>query len=515
VTERPIRQIVTYGTDKRRKGRVRKIALLALLVALLMLIIWSAMYYAANRRLPFPPVDSVGRDAVAAPEFLYAISGPEGGDSLESPVGGAVDDDGNVFVVDAKARTIRSYETDGDYRFSFNAVQSDRGTQLQLPQRVAIGPDGNVWVTDRRLRSVFVFSPDDGSFVREFVPASDAAETWGPVALSFNEDGVLYVADLGYSRDHRILAFDPTSGTEVARWGTTMPTAQMTQSPGGFYYPNGIAFSAEGDVFVSDMNNHRVQVFTPLGEFKYIIRTSGSPLGVVIDPKERLYVVDPFAHAVDVYELEGERIIGFGGPGIALGRFRFPSDIALDDTGRIFVSDRENNQVQVWGWPSGIIPPIEIPEEPEQWALCLSPLLLLLLPLLMRRKAFVATADFIDAMIASDAVAEMRNRRYRWLVTRQVYAAYAGRESGGVYFDDLLRASEYSRSDAEDLMEKTGIDLDTAAILTMAERAGRLATQDAELAEAAAALGVTVVDRELYLAEYAAGGGGAAAGRAS
>jgi DNA-binding beta-propeller fold protein YncE len=515
VTERPIRQIVTYGTDKRRKGRVRKIALLALLIALLMLLIWSAMYYIANRRLPFPPVDSVVREAVATPEFLYAISGPEGADSLESPVGVTVDDDGNVFAVDAMARTVRSYETDGDYRFSFNAIESDRGTQLQLPQRVTIGPDGNVWVTDRRLRGIFVFSPEDGSFVREFIPASDASETWGPVALSFNEDGVLYVADLGRSQNHRILAFDPTTGTEVARWGTTVPTAQMTQSPGGFYYPNGIAFDAEGNVFVSDMNNHRVQVFTPLGEFKYLIRTSGSPLGLVIDPTQRLYVVDPFAHAVDIYELEGERITGFGGPGLTLGRFRFPSDIVLDATGRIFVSDRENDQVQVWGWPSGIVPPVEIPEEPEQWALCLSPLLLLLIPLLMRRKSFVATADFIDAMIASDAVAEMRNRRYRWLVMREVYAAYTGRESGGVYFDDILKASDYSRTDAEDLMEKTGIDLKTAGVLVLAERTGLLATQDAELAEAAAALGVTVVDREIYLAEYAARGGGATAGRAS
>jgi DNA-binding beta-propeller fold protein YncE len=289
----------------------------------------------------------------------------------------------------------------------------------------------------------------------------------------------------------------------------------MTQSPGGFYYPNGIAFDAEGNVFVSDMNNPRVQLFTPLGEFKYLIRTSGSPLGLVIDPTQRLYVVDPFAHAVDIYELEGERITGFGGPGLTLGRFRFPSDIVLDATGRIFVSDRENDQVQVWGWPSGIVPPVEIPEEPEQWALCLSPLLLLLIPLLMRRKSFVATADFIDAMIASDAVAEMRNRRYRWLVMREVYAAYTGRESGGVYFDDILKASDYSRTDAEDLMEKTGIDLKTAGVLVLAERTGLLATQDAELAEAAAALGVRVVDREIYLAEYAARGGGATAGRAS
>ena len=503
MTERTTSQITEYAAERRKKGRVRKIVLLVALVVLLMLLIWSALYYAANRRLPFPPVDSIAGETVLVPEFLYAISGPEGADSLQKPVGVAVSEDGWVFTVDAFSRTIRSYDTDGEYRFSFNSIVSDKGAQLQLPQRVTIGPDGNVWVTDRRLRGIFVFSPEDGSFVREFIPASDITETWGPVALAFNAEGSLYVADLGLSQEHRIVAFD-SEGNEIARWGTTVPVSQMTQSPGGFYYPNGIAFSSEGDVFVSDMNNHRVQVFTPEGEFKYLIRTSGSPLGMVIDPTQRLYVVDPFAHAIDVYELEGERIVGFGGPGLALGRFRFPSDIALDERGRIFVSDRENNQVQVWGWPSGIIPPIVIPEEPQDWALCLSPLLLLLIPLLRRRTAFVVTADFIEAMRIAEAVPKMDDRKFRWLVTEPLWEQYADQISDGVHFEELLHAETYSRTDVDDLIEKTGVDEATAIVLTMAERAGRLATEDPELGSAASALEITVVGRERFLREYAA-----------
>ena len=504
MTERPTTQISDYATDRRRRGRVRKIVLLVLLVLLLMLLIWSGLYYAANRRLPFPPVDMVGTTEVAAPEFLYAISGPEGADVLEKPVGVTVSEAGTVFVVDAMDRIIRAYESDGDYLFSFKSIVSDKGTELQLPQRCTMGPDGNLWVTDRRLRGIFVFNPDDGSFVREFIPNSDITETWGPVALAFNADGELYVADLGQSNSHRIVAFD-SEGNEIARWGTTVQTVQMTDSPGGFFYPNGIAFSAEGDVFISDMSNHRVQVFTPDGEVKYLILTSGSPLGIAIDPEQRLYVVDPFAHATDIYELEGARTTGFGGPGTALGRFRFPSDIALDERGRIFVSDRENNQVQVWGWPSGIIPPIVIPEEPRDWALCLSPLLLLLLPLLRRRTEFVVTADFLEAMREAEAVPRMDDRKFRWTVTEGLWEQYADVVSDGVRFEELLHYEDYSRTDVEDLIEKTGADEVTAVALVMAERAGRLATEDRVLGEAAAALDITVVSRERFLREYAVG----------
>ena len=512
MTDRTSGDINRYATERRKRGRVRKIALLVLLVLLLMLLAWSAMYYIQNRRLPFPPVESVAGTAVRPPEFLYAISGPEGGDSLVQPVGVAVTPDDLVFVVDAKARVVRSYTADGRYRFSFNAIESAKGSTLGLPQRVAIGPDGNVWVTDRRLKAIFVFDPEDGSFVREFVPKSDVADVWGPIALAFNAEGHLYVADLGFSKSHRVLAFD-LEGNELARWGTTVQTTAITQSPGGFYFPNGFAFAPNGDVFVSDMSNRRVQVFGPTGEYKYLIATSGSPLGLAIDPEKRLYVVDPFAHQVDIYQLEGTRITGFGGPGLSLGRFRFPSDIALDESGRIFVSDRENNQVQVWGWPTGIIPDFELPKTPTEWMICLSPLLLLLIPLLRRRIAFMTTEDFIQAMIAAEAVPRMDDRKFRWLVTEELWERYAVQASDGVRFEDLLKGETYSRADVEDMMEKSGIDEATAIVLVMAERAGRLATQDAGLAEAASALGVEVVDVQRFLRHYATRRGSDAAGR--
>lgn len=502
MTDRFVQQISEYAVARKRRERTRKLLLLAALVLLLALVLWSALYYAANRQLPFPVITST-QSEVEAPEFLYAISGPDGAEALEKPVGVAVNADDRVFVVDAASRTIRVYEAEGDYLFSFNAIESGKGSALRLPQRVTIGPDGNVWVTDRELNGIFVFSAEDGSFVREFIPNSDITATWSPVALAFNADGNLYVADLGVSQNHQIVAFD-AEGNEIARWGTTVQTALMTQSPGGFYYPNGIAFSEDGEVFVSDMSNHRVQVFTPRGEFIRFIYTSGSPLGLVVDREQRLAVVDPFAHAVDLYELAGERIIGFGGPGLELGRFRFPSDIALDETGRMFVSDRENNQVQVWGWPTGIIPPVVLPDEPVEWAWCLSPLLLLPLLLLRRRTSLLVTEDFLEAMVAAGTLSSMSNRRLKWVVTEELYERNVDRVVGDVRLDELLAGQQYSRTDVEDFIERSGADENTAVLLTMAERVGLLATEDTALAEAARSLGIGTFDRERFMREFVA-----------
>ncbi len=498
------RGIEGYARDRRARSRVRKVVLLILLIVLLALFAWSAMFYAANRRLPFPAIETVAGQQIPAPTFLYAISGPAGPDALEQPIGVAVTADERVFVVDGRSRVVRAYQADGTYLFTFSALVSAKGDALQLPARVTIGPDGNVWVTDRRLGGIFIFSPEDGSFIREFQPSADLVGVWGPLALGFSADRGLYVADVGITEGHQVVGFD-SSGAEIARWGSTQMTANIEDAPGRFHYPNGIAFSSAGDVFVSDMSNRRIQIFSPEGTFKDIIETSGSPLGIVFDAEDRLYVVDPFAHSVDVYDAEGKRLTGFGGPGVGLGRFQYPSDIALDETGRIFVSDRENNQVQVWGWPSGVIPPIALPEKPVEWGICLSPLLLLLIPLLRRRTAFVATPDFIDGMIDAGGISAMADRRYRWIVTEPVWALYADRVVDEVRLSDLLRGEPYSETDVADLMTKAGVDEPTAIVLVMSQRSGRLATEDEALAAAAHDLSVRTTDCERFLADHAGG----------
>jgi sugar lactone lactonase YvrE len=494
-------EIARYASDKRRSGRIRRIVLLALLLLVLAWLIWSALYYAANKKLPLPGID-FGPAAIEGPQYLYSISGPEGDAALRQPIGVAVSEDDRVYTVDAASRSMKVYNTDGDYLFGFGALASEEATHLALPARVAIGPDGNVYVTDRRLQGLFIFTPD-GEFIREFDPGETLAE-WGPLAVGFDETGAMYVADVGFNRKHQIVVFD-AAGAEIARWGDTVKAERIEDAPGGFNYPNGIAVSNDRRVFVSDMSNRRLQVFTPEGEWLEIIGSSGSPLGLVFDDEQRLYVVDPFAHMVDIYRADGVRIAGFGGPGISAGKFRFPSDISLDRRGRMFVSDRENNQIQVWGWPSGIVPPVELPTDPAKWALCLSPLALLLIPLLRRRRAIVAASDFIEGMIDIEAVPAMDDRRFRWVVPDEVYAEFQARTVQGIELGRLLDNRPHSPTDVADVMERTKLDHLAAVLLTMGDRDGRLATEDETLAEAARAFGVEVIDRQRFLDEYASG----------
>jgi hypothetical protein len=62
--------------------------------------------------------------------------------------------------------------------------------------------------------------------------------------------------------------------------------------------------------------------------------------------------VDTFAHAVHVYRAAEkiEFLFSFGGPGLGDGEFNFPNGFAAANTGRLYITDRENNRVQVWGY---------------------------------------------------------------------------------------------------------------------------------------------------------------------
>ncbi len=492
--------LTTIIAERERRRRVKRIIVLVLLVLLLALITWAALYYQANRRLPIPFVTGPAAQ-VEPPQFLYAITGPEGPNALAKPIGVCVTRDDRVYVVDSKRRAVSVYRTDGGFLFSFHALQSKDATRLAVPGDVVESPDGEIWVTDRRLRGIFIFSKD-GRFLRRYEPKSDPDIDWGPVSVAFDEEGNVYVVDIGNNQRHQVFVFD-REGDEVARWGTTKQAANLEDAPGRFYFPNGIVISPAGDVFIADSENRRVQVFDKKGTFKYIIPTSGTPRGLIIDDQDRLLVVDVFAHGVDVYTLKGQRITSFGSPGVGPGQFQFPNDIALDARGRIYVTDRENHQVQVWGWPASVVPPIEPPKKPVQWGICLSPLLLLLIPLLRRKRSFVVTEDFIDGMAAADAMDVMTDRRFVWIVPEVFEARFRGRVVGGVKLDELLRFDAHSESDVRDLVDRTGVDRETATILTMAERVGRLASERDDLREPARVLGVDVYDRERFMEEFA------------
>jgi len=126
--------------------------------------------------------------------------------------------------------------------------------------------------------------------------------------------------------------------------------------PGEFFDPEQVAVDANGDVWVADVLNHRIQRFDANGSFLAAFGTFGtgngqfnSPRGMAIDDAAgEVYVVDSLNDRVQVFDRDGNWLRGWGTAGSGDGQLSFPRGVAVDGSGNVFVTDMDNHRVQVF-----------------------------------------------------------------------------------------------------------------------------------------------------------------------
>ncbi len=130
-------------------------------------------------------------------------------------------------------------------------------------------------------------------------------------------------------------------------WGRT------GSGPGEVAYPRAIAYnSADDSYFVVD-RLARVQHWDwrgrYVGEWRMAQWQSGKPTGLSVGPDGNVYVADTHYHRVVVFAPTGRELRQWGSEGTAPGQFIFPTDIAFDAAGQIYVSEYgDNDRIQVF-----------------------------------------------------------------------------------------------------------------------------------------------------------------------
>ena len=297
-----------------------------------------AWYLLTNKPLSELP----GLTKEKVPQYAFSIYG------ITRPIGVAVSPSGErIYVTESEGtRQVQIYDRAGKKIGSLQPPQS--ATASYVPVYVAIDPiTGNVFVSDRPTQSVYVYNAA-GVYLNTFATGAYLGGGWQPLGLAFDKERNLYVTDVS-GPSHRIVVFKFD--------GTVLRTLGVTDK---LLFPNGIAVDSEKNIYVSDSNNGRMVVYNPVGKiFATINRGAGLgdlglPRGAAIDDRNRLYVADTAAQIVKIYLIEPKksaipRYIGsFGEEGQLDGQFQFPNGVATDAYARIYVTDRENNRVQVW-----------------------------------------------------------------------------------------------------------------------------------------------------------------------
>jgi YYY domain-containing protein len=160
-----------------------------------------------------------------------------------------------------------------------------------------------------------------------------------PRGLAIDAQGDVYVADFG---NDRIQKYDRNLDF-VLGWG------DHGNLPGQFKQPGDVAIGPGGNVYVADTWNQRVQVFTPDG--KYLREWGGSfygPRGITVAADGTVYLADTGNHRVRRFDAEGHDEGSWGGLGSAPGQFKEPVGIATDANGDVYVCDNGNGRMQIF-----------------------------------------------------------------------------------------------------------------------------------------------------------------------
>lgn len=175
---------------------------------------------------------------------------------------------------------------------------------------------------------------------------SEEGELSTPGGVATDAQGNVWVADTG---NDRIQKFD-SDGNFLAAYG------ESGSGEGQFSEPTGIAIDpfAPFLVYVADSGNDRVQVFWTSGEYVASVGESGSgesqfdnPTGIAVYQFAHALVVDSGNDRIQKVRLaNGKFLGGFGSQGSEPGQLEAPTGIARTVDGRIFVADTGNDRVQ-------------------------------------------------------------------------------------------------------------------------------------------------------------------------
>lgn len=161
-----------------------------------------------------------------------------------------------------------------------------------------------------------------------------------PNNLAFDGEGNLYVAD---RLRQAVLVYHPDESFKAA-WGRP-----------GEVEPVAVAEDA-GELFISNAKTHEIEVWSSqdgsfLRKFGGLGRQPGMfffPTHMALDGEGHLYVTDTGNFRVQKLDREGRPLSVIGGPGRGLGRFAWPKGLSLDGKGRLYVADSRFANVQIF-----------------------------------------------------------------------------------------------------------------------------------------------------------------------
>ena len=332
---------------------------------------------------------------------------------LSIPYGIALDSSGNIFISDAGNAVVREIAAStgiiqtvagshGNFGYTGDGGPATSAT-LEFPEGLYVDGSGNLFIVDSNnlvIRQVFASTGNIQTFAGNGFyhyggdggPAFSAAID-GPGSVVSDAAGNLYIADINNNVVRKV---DAATGTISTVAGNAMLGCGFNGngSPATNFQlcsPIGVALDSSGNLFIADSNNDIVrEVLASTGGIVTVagVPNSGSicetgsdsigdgcpatsagldfPEGVAVDSAGNLFIADIYNQVIRKVDAATGIIqsvagtpgtCGFSGDGgpATSSQLCYPSDVAVDASGNLFIADTQNGLLREVLASTGII----------------------------------------------------------------------------------------------------------------------------------------------------------------
>ena len=329
--------------------------------------------------------DEVVNDEVCFVDDFGSFGNDEG--EFDEPSGLTFDEDENMlYVADTENNRIQVFEIiagntcpsgtdeiiDGVCFVEEFGTSGSTDGKFNAPSGLAIDEDnGLLYVADTdnnriQMLSSTGSSSDTISFSDKFGSVGDDNDEFDkPTGLAIDNSDQLYIVD---SENNRIKIYDLTGGNNCPSGTDEIINDEVCfdddfgssgSSDGRFDIPTGLAIDkGNGDIYVVDSDNNRVQRFQSNGDFDNLEFGSsssgddeylGTPSAIAVHKKtDYIYVADSTADSISVFDDDGDFLFSFDDDD-SNDRFDKPAGLVIDDSEDIlYVADTGNNRIRMF-----------------------------------------------------------------------------------------------------------------------------------------------------------------------
>ncbi len=271
-------------------------------------------------------------DIIAGPKDAQPAT-----DALQEPYSVTTDSTHRVFITDVGAGAVHVF----DFVHSKYSLLRG-GDALRSPFGIAADGEGDVYVSDSSLQTILVYD-SRGKFVH-YLKKPEGGESYFDAPRGIAVDPTtehIYVCD---TSRHMVIMLDKR-GRVLSRFGKRFGG----KGPGEFRYPTQIVVAGD-EIVVMDSGNSRVEILDRRGHFRKEIRLAfaSNRAGLAMDSDRNIYVTDPQLNRMQVFNHDGQLLYGFGGAGTGAGQFNGMSGIWVDSGHCLYVVDTQNKRVQLF-----------------------------------------------------------------------------------------------------------------------------------------------------------------------